>query len=259
MTKQLVFAFTLAAAVLSAQVTISTMAVDFSGAKSLRIPITCAATLDGHICYDPLIRFYRGYTNGVLRNLAFTDSSITGNAATATALAANGSNCPAGQVAAGVDAQGNAEGCTAAGAGGDMLASTYVQGGARAPLNPCGVAGAFYQDISVTPYALYVCGVNRVTWIGPFTAYDATKSGTLYLSGLTSGGAGWTVMDAAGSSILYAMPIWDGTTDLVGKVLVDTGIVHCGTISPSLAATTICHQLGWVTLTVSANKVALLK
>jgi hypothetical protein len=38
--------------------------------------------------------------------------SATGNAGTATALAANGANCSAGQVAAGVDASGAAEGCT---------------------------------------------------------------------------------------------------------------------------------------------------
>ncbi len=44
--------------------------------------------------------------------VALTSSSITGNAATATALAANGSNCSAGSYALGVDASGNAEGCT---------------------------------------------------------------------------------------------------------------------------------------------------
>lgn len=38
-------------------------------------------------------------------------TTITGNAGTATALAANGTNCGAGQAALGVDASGNAEGC----------------------------------------------------------------------------------------------------------------------------------------------------
>ncbi len=41
-----------------------------------------------------------------------TGSDVTTAVATATALAANGLNCPAGQVAAGVDSSGNAEGCT---------------------------------------------------------------------------------------------------------------------------------------------------
>lgn len=42
-------------------------------------------------------------------------TTITGNAGTATALAANGTNCSAGQYARGVDASGNAENCTAIG------------------------------------------------------------------------------------------------------------------------------------------------
>ena len=44
--------------------------------------------------------------------------SVSGNAATATALAANGANCPAGQAARGVDAGGNAEECFIPGGGG---------------------------------------------------------------------------------------------------------------------------------------------
>ncbi len=45
--------------------------------------------------------------------------SVTGNAGTATALAANGTNCAAGEASKGVDASGNAEGCfTPAGGGG---------------------------------------------------------------------------------------------------------------------------------------------
>lgn len=43
--------------------------------------------------------------------------SISGNAGTATALAANGTNCSAGNYPLGVDASGNAENCTAAGTG----------------------------------------------------------------------------------------------------------------------------------------------
>lgn len=43
--------------------------------------------------------------------------SITGNSGTATALAANGTNCSAGNYPLGVDASGNSEGCTAASTG----------------------------------------------------------------------------------------------------------------------------------------------
>lgn len=47
--------------------------------------------------------------------------AVTGNASTATALAANGTNCSAGSYPLGVDASGNAEGCTVLGGGGDAL------------------------------------------------------------------------------------------------------------------------------------------
>ena len=52
-----------------------------------------------------------------------TDAQVPNNitvdlAGQATSLAANGTNCPAGQAAAGVDASGNAEGCAAVGGGG---------------------------------------------------------------------------------------------------------------------------------------------
>lgn len=48
-------------------------------------------------------------------------ASISGNAGTATALAANGSNCSAGNYPLGIDASGNVENCTAAGAGGSSF------------------------------------------------------------------------------------------------------------------------------------------
>ena len=53
-------------------------------------------------------------TNATLTTPTFSgtaNGSISGNAATATALAANGSNCATNQFAQGVDARGNAEGC----------------------------------------------------------------------------------------------------------------------------------------------------
>lgn len=57
--------------------------------------------------------------NPTLRLPAMLNRSTSGNAATATALGANGTNCPPGQAATGVDESGNAEGCfTPAGTGG---------------------------------------------------------------------------------------------------------------------------------------------
>ncbi len=56
---------------------------------------------------------------GVLYNFSTTsmNASITGLAGTATALAANGTNCSAGNYPLGVDASGNVESCTAAAVG----------------------------------------------------------------------------------------------------------------------------------------------
>lgn len=52
-------------------------------------------------------------TGNVTGNVTGSSGSTTGNAGTATALAANGTNCSAGNYALGVDASGNSENCTA--------------------------------------------------------------------------------------------------------------------------------------------------
>src|SRR3990167_3390206 len=52
---------------------------------------------------------------------------VTGNASTATALAANGANCSAGNYPLGVDASGAVESCTAAGSGSETTSLRYDQ------------------------------------------------------------------------------------------------------------------------------------
>lgn len=60
-----------------------------------------------------------------LTNKSISGGQITSAVATATALAANGTNCSAGNAPLGVDASGNAEGCFAVGAGsGDVSSNT---------------------------------------------------------------------------------------------------------------------------------------
>jgi len=54
--------------------------------------------------------------------------ALTGNASTATALAANGTNCSAGSYALGVDASGNAEGCTVASGAGTVTSVGWTGG-----------------------------------------------------------------------------------------------------------------------------------
>lgn len=70
--------------------------------------------------------------NGQPLSSNVTVTTISGNAATATALAANGTNCSAGQAALGVDASGNSEGCwTPAGVYTLPAATSSVLGGVK--------------------------------------------------------------------------------------------------------------------------------
>jgi hypothetical protein len=96
---------------------------DMSGATSHTIPIAAGATpsASGQIAYNSTTNTWRAGVNGVSKTIAMTDSNITGNAATATALAADGTNCSAGQAAAGIDAAGNAQGCFVPSGSGNVL------------------------------------------------------------------------------------------------------------------------------------------
>jgi hypothetical protein len=58
-----------------------------------------------------------GFLNSLWGPISTSSVSIGGNAGTATALAANGTNCSAGNYPLGIDASGNVENCTAAGTG----------------------------------------------------------------------------------------------------------------------------------------------
>ncbi len=90
--------------------------------------------------------------NGQALSGNVTVSTITGNAGTATALAANGTNCSAGQAALGVDASGNAEGCwTPAGTYTLPTATSSILGGVKPDgtsiLNTAGAIFATYASV----------------------------------------------------------------------------------------------------------------
>lgn len=107
--------------------TYSVGAQDFGSAASLKVPTAAGASpaSAGLLAYDSTANVYKGHNGTAAKTLAFTDSNITGNAATATALAANGANCSAGQAAAGVDASGAAEGCASLPANTTSTASQF--------------------------------------------------------------------------------------------------------------------------------------
>ncbi len=83
----------------------STGAITLSIPTNPTLPGTTTGTFSGNL------------TGNITGNVTGSSSSTTGNAATATALAANGTNCSAGNYPLGVDASGNAESCTAAATG----------------------------------------------------------------------------------------------------------------------------------------------
>ncbi len=84
-----------------------------------------AAKSDGGLTYAA--------TTGILTATGFSGpltgavtGSVTGTASLATALAANGDNCPTGEYALGVDASGEAEGCTDAQTEIDSIVATHA-------------------------------------------------------------------------------------------------------------------------------------
>jgi hypothetical protein len=129
------------------------LAASTASAASLNIPAGTApgAPASGDIWNDGTNLLIRA--GGTTKTLAFTDSALTGNgsgltslsaaniaagtaainvsgnAGTATALSANGSNCSAGWYAAGVDAAGNAEGCSTSGSSFTALNATQLTSG----------------------------------------------------------------------------------------------------------------------------------
>lgn len=129
--------------------------------------------------------------------------SASGNAGTATALAVNGTNCSAGNYPLGVDASGNAEGCTAAvGSGDAVIAGTQTWSGANTYTNPIGFTAVptpaspgtwkLYADSTLGALA-YTDGSGTLVTLDPsyqpLVTTHAADSSTKYLSliyGLTS-------------------------------------------------------------------------
>ena len=129
--------------------------------------------------------------------------SSTGVATSATALAANGANCSAGNYPLGVDASGAVEDCTAAGAGGAPTDADYLIGTANGSLSAEIVVGT-------TPG-----GELGNTWASPtiddgVTVADWIITGSLAIPqgiGPTVNAAGEIAIDTTKGQLL----IYDGT------------------------------------------------
>jgi hypothetical protein len=141
-----------------------------------------------------------------------------GSASTATALAANGSNCTGGQVATGVDASGNAEGCTsnvpgtAATITGDLLIGTTTN-----PILGRLAKGTQYQTLqggATDPGydAVHLDRATAVTGVLPAGNIAAALSSTTSVNGTTipSGGVTLTKTIASGATAMSTKSIASG-------------------------------------------------
>lgn len=219
-------------------------------------PVTASGTLTGALATQTANTVFAGPTAApaaaptfralVPADIPTLNQSTTGNADTATSLAANGTNCGAGFYSMGIDASGNAEGCTSAGGGGTVTSVSVTTAN--------GVSGSVATAtttpaISLTLGAITPTTVNGLTLTAQSTGFtiaggttsrtltvDATgtamvlgvaqtvsasktfNSGTLILAGATSGTT--TLNASATASGTLTLP---ATTDtLVGKATTDT-------------------------------------
>jgi len=129
-------------------------------------------------------------TAGVLGTAtAGTDYVVpSGTVATATALAANGANCGAGQAAQGVDAQGNAEGCFTPAGGGNVSNTGTPTAGQAAEW----VTATTIQGVAVTGTGSYVKATSP-TLTTPTIAALANLTTNGFVK--TSGGTGTLGVD----------------------------------------------------------------
>lgn len=163
------------------------------------VPSTFTPSSHTHLAADiPATVLYStgSYSNpSWLTSLA--GSKISGAVPTATALAANGTNCPAGQVPLGVDASGNAEGCW-----------TPSGGGGSGTVTSVGLSMPSQFAVSGSP----------VTTSGTLTAAWNTQTANTVFAGPGSGGAAaptfraLVAADLPASAVLttgsYSDPAW---------------------------------------------------
>lgn len=145
------------------------------------------------------------------------NASITGNSGTATALAANGTNCSAGSFALGVDASGNAEGCTVATTG----TVTAVNGTA----NQITSSGGATPTLSLPNLVLFPSAASSTQ----FSVF-----GKAYF-----GGSATTTIDSGGNIVIPS-----------GASLTNTGVSNgCGTFASGVLGSTgsPCGTSGGIT------------
>ena len=180
------------------------------------------------------VRLGIGSTNQVLTvsgGMPVWASGITGNASTATALAANGTNCTAGSFPLGVDASGNAESCTAAVTASTGLSDSadIVRGGSA--LTTVGsvpfvtAAGVLGQDTGQLSWS----SVGDRLTIGNASAVDGAgiltqSAGTVRWTATPGGGGAFVINNSANTGIFFQNnSITHAIINSTGNFLLGTG------------------------------------
>jgi hypothetical protein len=160
---------------------------------------------------------------GVLTASGGIYGALTGNASTATALAANGTNCSAGSYALGVDASGNAEGCTVANLG-TVTAVTgswpiVSSGGTTPNITWNGLATS--SPIAAASGLLYATGVNTFASVSTSSAITMSITGN---AGTVTNGVYTTTFDNLFDIRLSATTTLPNITTLAGLTTVSTSL-----------------------------------
>jgi hypothetical protein len=152
------------------------------------------------------------------------NQNTTGNAGTATALAANGTNCSAGSYALGVDATGNAEGCTST-AGFSTFG--YLFPGNATTTNITftnGLTGALTGNASTVTNGVYTTrNINTTSPLQGGGDLSADRTFSILQSGTSQNGylssTDWNTFNGKQAAISLTTSGSSGAATLVGSTL----------------------------------------